>query len=110
MTVYLNRRILGGIVKDPPERGRSPYPWMLLRLEIIGTVWDNMGRKTIVKTYERVIIRGQANLNAVGWVVRGSEVIVEGISMPAYAVVGDAEIKGNVTVAETFQRPGAKED
>jgi len=110
MTVYLNRRIIGGVIKAPPERGRVPYEWLLWKIETVGSVWDNSGRRTQVRMLERVLVQGRANCAACAWAVPGVEVLADGIGLPAYTVAQDSEIRGIVTVCQSLQRPGAQED
>ena len=109
MTINVSHRIIGGIVVSIDGSGSDPLPWLLFKVLVQGATWDRTGKRAYVPFKERVIVQGEANITALSWITQGAEVLITGVGLPAFCVVNDREIKGQLTLAQTVQRPGDRE-
>ena len=109
MSLSINHRIIGGIVGEVLDSGSDPLPWLMFTVVLGGVTWDRHGKRATVKVVERVVVQGRGNLDALSWLRQGAEVLVTGPGLPSHTVAS-TQAGGIVTLAQTIQRPGDKED
>jgi len=108
--ISLNTRTVAGPVSGEILRGRLPLPWALVPVKVTCQVFDRFGNKPWATMVERVLVQGKLNLDALLPRLRdGVQVLVVGQGVPARVVAADQDVRGSVTLAETFQIYETKE-
>lgn len=97
---------LAGQVGSEPLTGKEPLPWLMVKIEYHAMVWDRHSNRTAVRASQWCVIRGAKNVETMRKVLsEGREVLVSGPVVPAWAVAGDGERRGNVLVVDVIQFP-----
>ena len=110
MSLSYNCYTVGGTILGEIQQGYEPQAWLLVTIRMGSVVWDRYGNRVPVPTQERIVIQGKENVKEFKRrLYEGLEVLASGQYLPAKYVIGDAEIRGKVLSASTFQIGGHKE-
>jgi len=108
MPLSFNNRTVAGQVYGDILFGDEPMPWMMLPVRTIAVVWDRHGRKSTVKTIEKVVIVGKENVRLYRpKITQGTEILAMGQGIQSTYIMGDAiKLHGVVTLASQLQLSG----